>query len=61
MSIDLKGYDIFIASPGGFDHERKAFCEVVQRYNEQEAKHRGVQFFPVGWELNPGGPGVRSG
>jgi len=57
MPSDLKAYRIFVASPGGLDEERKAFHDVIQRYNAQEANQRGVHFIPTGWESNPGGPG----
>jgi tetratricopeptide (TPR) repeat protein len=57
MSIDLKGYSIFIASPGGLDKERESFRKVLNDYNDADAVARGVTFLPVGWELTLGGIG----
>jgi hypothetical protein len=57
MSIDLKGYRIFIATPGGLEDERKAFRSVVIKYNESDALRRGVMFMPMGWEVTLGGVG----
>ena len=51
MSIDLKGYKIFIASPGGLEKEREGFKQVIGDYNDSDANPRGVTFLPVGWEL----------
>lgn len=48
MPIELKGYQVFIASPGGLESERESFRETLAEYNETDALHRGVQFFPVG-------------
>ncbi|MCK4563670.1 MAG: tetratricopeptide repeat protein [Verrucomicrobia bacterium] len=41
---------VFIASPGGLENERTAFRDVINEYNESDAKHRGVIFEAVGWE-----------
>lgn len=57
MAIDLKGYRIFIASPGGLEEEREAFRKVINDYNSSDALHRGVMFIPVGWEFTRGGKG----
>jgi hypothetical protein len=55
MPSELKGYRVFIASPGGLESERVAFYSVVRQYNIDEATHRGVQFEPIGWEqVTPG-------
>jgi tetratricopeptide (TPR) repeat protein len=57
MAIDLKGYRIFIASPGGLEEEREAFRKVINDYNYSDALYRGVTFIPVGWEFTRGGKG----
>lgn len=57
MSIDLKGYRIFIATPGGLEEERKTFRDVTLKYNENDALRRGVMFLPIGWEATLGGMG----
>lgn len=57
MVIDLKGYRIFIATPGGLDDERRAFRRVISEYNDSDAVRRGVMFLPVGWEITLGGVG----
>src|SRR6266568_927686 len=57
MVIDLKGYRIFIATPGGLDEERRAFQRVTEEYNESDATRRGVIFLPIGWEVTLGGVG----
>lgn len=56
MSQSIKAYRVFCASPGGLQRERKAFKEIIDNYNKQDAGHRGVHFVPVGWEDTlPGG------
>jgi tetratricopeptide (TPR) repeat protein len=57
VSIDIKGYRIFIATPGGLQSERQAFRRAVEEYNTAEAIPRGVLFIPVGWEDVLGGVG----
>jgi tetratricopeptide (TPR) repeat protein len=57
MIVSLKGYRIFIATPGGLDEERRAFRKVTEEYNESDATRRGVIFLPVGWEITLGGVG----
>jgi tetratricopeptide (TPR) repeat protein len=61
MVVDLKGYRIFIATPGGLDEERKAFRKVTEEYNDSDATRRGVMFLPVGWEVTLGGIGRPQG
>jgi tetratricopeptide (TPR) repeat protein len=53
----LRGYRVFIASPGGLDEERRAFRQVFQDLNEDDAYARGNAFIPVGWELTLAGVG----
>ena len=50
MSKQITQYRVFIATPGGLDDVREAFRDELQLYNESEAVHRGVMFWPVGWE-----------
>lgn len=57
MAINLKGYRVFIASPGGLEEEREAFRKVINDYNYSDALYRGVTFIPVGWEFTRGGKG----
>ena len=57
MPEEIALYRVFISSPGGLNEEREAFRDVINNYNETEAIHRGVQFFPMGWESTLGGMG----
>jgi len=57
MPEDLKGYRVFIATPGGLDEVRQAFRKTLVDHNESDALHRGVTFIPVGWEITLGGIG----
>ncbi len=57
MPTDLKGYRVFIASPGGLDTERRSFRSTIVDYNEMDALPRGAMFIPVGWEVTLGGLG----
>lgn len=57
MSTPLNGLRVFIASPGGLEAERRAFRDVLQRCNEDDAHFRGVTFIPIGWEATLGGVG----
>jgi tetratricopeptide (TPR) repeat protein len=50
MPLEIKGYRVFIASPGGLEEERRAFRDTLAEYNAAEAIHDNVQFYPVGWE-----------
>ena len=61
MPTDIKGYRVFIASPGGLEDERRAFHETLNAYNESEALHRGALFVPTGWEITLGGIGRPQG
>ena len=55
MPVDLKGYRVFIASPGGLDNERTAFRDTIEEHNRSDGLARSVQFIPVGWEETLGG------
>lgn len=57
MIVDLKGYRVFIASPGGLQAERKAFRDALFEFNDAHAVQKGAIFLPVGWEDTPGGMG----
>ncbi len=57
MVINLKGYRVFIASPGGLQDERKAFREALITFNDVHAIQKNAVFLPVGWEDTPGGMG----
>lgn len=57
MIVDLKGYKVFIASPGGLQDERKAFRDALFEFNDAHAVQKGAMFLPVGWEDTPGGMG----
>ncbi len=50
MPDDLTMYKVFIASPGGLRDVRTAFCDVIDEYNDVDARRRGVMFIAVGWE-----------
>jgi tetratricopeptide (TPR) repeat protein len=53
----LKGYRVFVATPGGLDDERQAFRRVLLNFNEDDALERGVVFLPTGWDLTLAGVG----
>ena len=57
MPDELKGYRVFIATPGGLEDERQAFHQLLLDYNEQDAHARGCTFIPVRWEITLGGMG----
>jgi tetratricopeptide (TPR) repeat protein len=57
MVIDIKGYRVFIASPGGLQEERRAFREALIAFNDAHAIPKGAIFLPVGWEDTLGGMG----
>ncbi|MES9855610.1 MAG: DUF4062 domain-containing protein [Sedimenticola sp.] len=57
MTVNIKGHKIFIASPGGLETERALFKNTIGDYNEIDAIHRGIHFFPVGWEYTLAGRG----
>jgi tetratricopeptide (TPR) repeat protein len=61
MVIELKGYRVFVASPGGLQPERKAFREALIAFNEAHAVQKGAVFLPIGWEEIPGGRGRAQG
>lgn len=50
MSRTLKELRIFIASPSGLEKERESFKELINDYNDTEAKQRGIIFTAIGWE-----------
>jgi tetratricopeptide (TPR) repeat protein len=50
-------YRVFIASPSGLEEERKAFRDVLAKYNARDGNSRGVNFDPVGWEATLGQQG----
>ena len=57
MPVRLKGYRVFVASPGGLQAERKAFRDALYEFNEAHAVQKEAIFIPVGWEDTPGGMG----
>ncbi|MDZ4262128.1 MAG: tetratricopeptide repeat protein [Pseudomonadota bacterium] len=57
MVVEIDGYKVFIASPGGLEKERKAFACTLDDYNETDALHRGKLFIPKGWEVTLAGMG----
>lgn len=57
MVVQITGYRVFIASPGGLNEERKSFKEKLFEYSEDESIERHVSFIPVGWEETLGGIG----
>ena len=57
MSLGIKGYRVFIASPRGLEDERQKFFETIQEYNHIEALPVNIQFIPVGWEYTLPGIG----
>jgi tetratricopeptide (TPR) repeat protein len=56
VAESLQGLRVFIASPGGLEHERNRFRATVEEVN-REANERGVTFMPVGWEYATPGLG----
>lgn len=57
MPVGIKGYKVFIASPGGLENERQRFFDEIQEYNRTEALPVNIQFVPVGWEYTLPGIG----
>lgn len=57
MALNLTGYKIFIASPGGLVMEnlRSTTKGYIQWFNDVHANPRGVHFMPIMWEAIPGG------
>lgn len=53
----LTGLQVFIASPGGLEPERRAFREVIDRVNHDHAHAVGITFVPRGWEYTSSGVG----
>lgn len=54
MALDLRGYRVFLSSPGGLESERRAFYQTILEVNEIEAEARSRTFIPVGWEREAG-------
>jgi len=50
MTINLKGVQVFIATPGGLDEERRIFQELLQRHHTDSAGTTGVTFVARGHE-----------
>lgn len=50
-------YRVFVASPSGLEEERKAFRDVLEKYNIRDGSLRGINFDPVGWEMTLGKQG----
>lgn len=50
MPIPLHEYQVFIASPGGLEEERRLIRQILEQYNKTDAIHRGVKFRPFGYE-----------
>ena len=57
MSVEIKEFRIFMASPNGLAEERQAFRNTLVEYNRMDARERGVSFWPIGWEDALGGVG----
>lgn len=57
MPQNLASYNVFIASPGGLEQERKVFRTVLEAYNSSDAHARNCHFEPIGWEITLGGVG----
>jgi len=50
-------YNVFIASPGGLEDERKKFRTALEKCSAQHGRARGLTFHPLGWEDTIGGVG----
>lgn len=57
MPINVVGYRVFIASPGGLDDIRRVFRDTLEDYNRHEAIPRNLLFVPFGWEATLPGVG----
>jgi hypothetical protein len=53
----LTQYRVFIATPGGLRDERERFRIALEKFSALHSEHRGVLFYPVGWEDTIGGVG----
>jgi len=57
MPIPIKGYRIFIASPGDLDEEQKILRETIENLNKQKYINQEVLFIPVSHRDVAGGSG----
>ncbi|KPM47046.1 tetratricopeptide repeat protein [Jiulongibacter sediminis] len=57
MAKDIKGFNVFIASPSGLDKEREVFRKCLQEFNSIEGIRKNIIFNPDGWERTLGGIG----
>lgn len=55
MSEHHEIIQIFVASPGGLDDERRAVSEIVEETNRRNGSHWRLQFKAIGWEDTVGG------
>jgi hypothetical protein len=55
--VDADGFRIFLASPSGLDHYRRAAREAFEHVRLTIASPRAVAFDPIGWEDIPAGFG----
>lgn len=56
----LRGFDVFIASPGNLEIYRKAFVRVLHKYNDHHGTKQGIVYTPVGWDFNTTGGIIRA-
>jgi hypothetical protein len=52
MAFSARVIQIFIASPGDVHDEREIATEVIQRWNDLNARERSLVLLPLGWETH---------
>jgi hypothetical protein len=52
MSFNARVFQIFIASPGDVQEERKIATEVIQRWNDLNAREKSLVLLPLRWETH---------
>lgn len=57
MPVDVSCRVVFLASPGGLDHERRRCREIFREYNECRSLDYGISFYVHAWEDVAGGVG----
>jgi hypothetical protein len=57
MPEEITLYRVFIATPGGLEHERCSFNKTLRQYSLVQAIPRQAEFLPVGWEDTLAGVG----
>lgn len=57
MALELRGFKVFLCSPGGLESERELFYRIAFEVNEIEAEACRRTLIPIGWERSTKGWG----